>query len=221
MRHLPVCALGDVATPGRFTRAGARWDARLDRPMYRQTALRVDVDLPGPDLHHELAQLQARLEAPERPLGRLDPLVLDCHGLDFRIRQADGDYFIYVTDPVPGRLVGYIVLSRLVEVNRRADRYLRSPHAKVAQSHRRMGITSTVYRWWLDRGHNLMSGERQSPEAHRMWSSLSRDYRLIYVRLQDKRVTPIDGEISDELLGSLGTRMVLMGRGCDPDRFVH
>ena len=59
-----------------------------------------------------------------------------------------------------------------------------------------------------------MSGERQSPHAHQMWMSLARDYELAVVRVQDKRVLPVGSCTSEPVLGSLGTRMVLLGRGC-------
>jgi len=112
------------------------------------------------------------------------------------------------------------VLNRLVEVNRRADKHLRSPHAKVAQAYRRLGITSRIYRWWLDSGRNLMSGERQSPHAHQMWMSLARDYALAYVRLQDKQVLAVGDHAPESVVSSLGTRMVLLGRGCDVRQFA-
>ncbi len=200
-----------VAAPG-VTLAGRlrRGATRLSRLW---SELRIDVDLPADDLEHELAQLYARWIMSGADLADLG-VRASGDGLVFKTRQADGEQFIYVIDPARRRLAAYIVLSRLVEVNRRADRHLRSPHAKVAQAYRRRGIASRVYRWWLDAGRNLMSGERQSPHAHQMWMSLARDYELAVVRVQDKRVLPIGSCTSEPVLGSLGTRMVLLGRGC-------
>ena len=186
-----------VAAPG-VTLAGRlrRGATRLSRWW---SELRIDVDLPADDLEDELAQLYARWIMSGADLADLG-VRESGDGLVFKTRHADGEQFI--------------VLSRLVEVNRRADRHLRSPHAKVAQAYRRRGIASRVYRWWLDAGRNLMSGERQSPHAHQMWMSLARDYELAVVRVQDKRVLPVGSCTSEPVLGSLGTRMVLLGRGC-------
>ena len=187
--------------------------------LWRQWCeLRIDVDLPADDLEDELAKLYARWFLSDAKLDDLDAGP-SLHGLVFKTRQADGEQFIYVVDPARRVLAAYIVFSRLVEVNRRADKHLRSPHAKVAQAYRRLGITSRVYRWWLDAGRNLMSGERQSPHAHQMWMSLAKDYELAYVRVQDKQILPVDADAPESVVRRLGTRMVLLGRGCDASPF--
>ena len=182
--------------------------------------LRIDVDLPADDLEGELAQLYARWFMSGAALADIEGIGPSRHGLVFKTRHADGEHFIYVVDPVRRVLAAYIVLSRLVEVNRCADKHLRSPHAKVAQAYRRSGITSQVYRWWLDGGRNLMTGERQSPHAHGMWLSLARHYELAYVCLQDKRVLKVESEAPETVLDNLGTRMVLLGRGCAVSQFA-
>lgn len=206
-----------AAAPG-VTLAGhlRRGAAALSRLW---SELRIDVDLPADDLEDELAQLYTRWIMSGAQLDDLD-IRPTGDGLVFRTRQADGEQFIYVVDPARGVLAGYIVLNRLVEVNRRADKHLRSPHAKVAQAYRRLGIASRVYRWWLDAGRNLMSGERQSPHAHQMWMSLSRDYALAVVRVQDKQVLSVGDSAPEPVLGNLGTRMVLLGRGCELGQFA-
>ena len=208
-----------------------RWGllvAALDKPMRRRasllwrswTELRIDVDLPADDLEDELTQLYERWFASDATMDDLDGIGMSPHGLEFKARQADGEMFIYVVDPARRALAAYIVLNRLVEVNRQADKHLRSPHAKVAQAYRRLGITSAVYRWWLDAGRNLMSSERQSSHAHQMWMSLARDYQLVQVRLQDKQVHAVGAAACASVLHELGTRIVLLGRGCDVGAFA-
>ena len=184
------------------------------------TELRIDVDLPADDLEDELVQLYARWFMSGAAMADLGGIEPSPHGLVFKTRHADGEQFIYVIDPVRRVLAAYIVLSRLVEVNRQADKHLRSPHAKVAQAYRRMGITSQVYRWWLDAGRNLMSGERQSPHAHGLWMVLARDYELMYVQLQDKQIQPVQADPPESVLHQLGSRMVLLGRGCALKQFA-
>lgn len=182
--------------------------------------LRIDVELPEHELEDELAQLYERWFRSGVLLDDLHGIGPSRHGLVFKARQADGEWFIYVVDPARRLLVAYVVLSRLVEVNRHADKHLRSPHAKVAQAYRRLGITSMIYRWWLDAGRNLMSGERQSISANRMWISLARDYGLVHVRLQGKQLQVVSGATSEAVLHELGTRLVLLGRGCAAHAFV-
>jgi hypothetical protein len=194
----------------------ARWLRAPLRALSRAWAeLRIDVALPADELEHELTQLYERWFMSGASMDDLGGIGASHPGLLFKVRQADGEWFIYVVDPARRALAAYIVLSRLVEVNRQLDRQLRSPHAKVARAYRRLGITSAIYRWWLDGGRSLMSGERQSPHAHRMWMSLARDYELLQVRLQDKQLQVLDAADSASVLHALGTRMVLLGRGCD------
>ena len=194
---------------------------RHARGLWRSwTELRIDVDLPADDLEDELTQLYERWFASGASMDDLAGIGASPHGLVFKARHADGEMFIYVVDPARRVLAAYIVLSRLVEVNRLADKHLRSPHAKVAQAYRRLGITSMVYRWWLDAGRNLMSGERQSAHAHQMWMSLARDYELVHVRLQDKQVREVSVGARESVLHELGTRMVLLGRGCEIGAFA-
>lgn len=194
---------------------------RRARRLWRSwTELRIDVDLPADDLEDELTQLYERWFTSGASMDDLGDIGVSPHGLVFKARHADGEMFIYVVDPVRRVLAAYIVLSRLVEVNRQADKHVRSPHAKVAQAYRRLGITSMVYRWWLEGGRNLMSGERQSTHAHQMWMSLARDYKLVHVRLQDKQVQAVSPAASMSVLHELGTRMVLLGRGCEVGAFA-
>lgn len=101
--------------------------------------LRVDVELPEQDLEQELDALYARWISRGSGLTQVDDLHLPGHALTFWMREADGEYFIYVVDPARNRLAAYIVMSRLIELDRRADRHLRSPHSKVAADYRRMG----------------------------------------------------------------------------------
>jgi hypothetical protein len=129
------------------------------------------------------------------------------------MREADGEYFIYAVDPARKRLAAYIVMSRLIELDRRADRHLRSPHAKVAADYRRIGIASTVYRWWLASGRSLVSGARQSPAANQLWRSLARLHPVVYVSLAGKRVRALTPPLSVQARDDIDTRVVLLARG--------
>lgn len=212
-------AVKQLVLPGDATAAMMRRCGSALRRWWAE--LRIDVDLPADDLEAELEQLYARWFMSGAAVEDLDGLGPSPHGLVYKTRHADGEQFIYVIDPARRALAAYIVLSRLVEVNRHVDKHVRSPHAKVAQAYRRMGITSQVYRWWLDAGRNLMSGERQSPHAHGMWMSLAREYELAYVRLQHKQVHPLGAAAPGSVLHNLGTRMVLLGRGCAVSQFAR
>jgi len=174
--------------------------------------LRIDVRLDEPGLEGELDALRSRMPSID---GLVDESELYSLPPEFTVlaRQADGEYFIYVFDRLHDRLAAYVTLSRLIEVNRRADRHVRSPHAKVARAYRRRGIVSAVYRRWLESGVCLMSGARQSAAAHALWVSLSGTYRMAYVRLDNKKVILLDEPVLPEQIGHLNVRAVLAGEG--------
>lgn len=176
--------------------------------------LRIDVALPEQDMEREFDSLHARWASQWPHLEIPDGLSFPDQSLHFRMREADGEHFIYAIDRERNRLAAYIVMSRLIELDRRADRLLRSPHTKVAAAYRRMGIASTVYRWWLDSGRSLMSGARQSPAAYELWRSLARVRPSVYVSVAGKRVRALPSPISAQVRDDIETRLVLLGKGC-------
>lgn len=187
-----------------------KWAVRL-------AELRVDVFLPEDKVQSELDGLNQRRE---RLLGDAQ-LLPQLSGLptqlQVHVRQADGEFFVYVVDRYTGSIVAYVTLNRLIEINRRADALFRSPHTKVAKGYRRRGIASAVYRWWLDSGRSLMTGARQSPAARGLWLHMSREYQLTHVRLERKEVHELGNDLSSHELDQLNTRAVLLGRACDLD----
>ncbi|WP_083439069.1 N-acetyltransferase [Herbaspirillum autotrophicum] len=189
--------------------------------LLRILELRIDVQLPQPDLERELDTLNRRLRQPGDILYDLPLLDIDLPGLVFRYREADGEHYIYVEDLQRQCLAGYTVFNRLIELNRRQDRYLRAPHSKYDPAYQRRGIASAIYRWWLDAGNCLLSGARQSPAAHALWQSLSQRYALIYVDLRDKTLSYLGPEVSNQTREELHTRMILAGKNWDTGRLVE
>lgn len=190
------------------------WSARI-------LELRIDVNPQPSELERELEMLYRRLNRRDDPLYGLAVVHIDYQGLVFRYREADGEHYIYVEDPARGCLAGYTILNRLIEVNRRADRHLRAPHSKYAPEYQRRGIATAIYRWWLEAGHCLISGARQSRGAHALWSSLSKRYELIYVDLRDKTLRYLGRQVDRQTREDLHTRMMLLGTGWNMDRLAH
>jgi hypothetical protein len=194
-----------------------RWSAVQMQQWW--TELRIDVQLPPWNVESDLRRVQERMRRPGDALCRLEAIDVPVPGFAFRYRQADGDHFVYVEDLSCGRLAGYTVFNRLVELSRRADPHLRSPHSRYGSGYQRRGLATAVYRWALRRGMCLITGRRQSPGAHALWSSLSREYALGYVLLESKRLCWLGHEVDAQLLGGFQTRMVLLGEGWTPDHF--
>ena len=175
--------------------------------------LRVDVAQRPEQLQAELEELFERMNSPGDALHGLPTLELRHSGFAFRYRQADGEHYVYVQDLARGRLAGYTVFNRLIELNRRTERHLRAPHSKYARIYQRRGIASTIYSWWLDAGNCLISGARQSDGAHALWRSLGVRYRLICVEVRDKSLRYLGDDIAAYIKQDLQTRLILVGAG--------
>lgn len=115
---------------------------------------------------------------------------------------------------------GYTVFNRLIELDKRADRYLRAPHSKYALAYQRRGLASTVFRRALDGGMCLMSGARQSVGVHGVYQSLARHYPSGYVEVRDKRMRYLGDQVDDVVLEALHTRRVLLGAGWSLDKLA-
>ncbi|KRD49187.1 hypothetical protein ASE52_09985 [Acidovorax sp. Root275] len=197
------------------TPSAGGWLGRLGAVGHLLTELRIDVDLSGRDIQREFDALYDRIRTNPRTRDAMRPLALPLPGLEFRLREADGEYFVYAIDPLRNRIVAYTVFNRLVEVDRHTDRHLRAPHAKVVDGYRRMGIASAIYRWWLDSGRSLITGARQSAGAHGLWMALARDYELAAARIDThKRVQQLPLPPPPGFFNALDTRLVLVGRDC-------
>jgi hypothetical protein len=189
-------------------------------PSGHLTELRVDVQLRPDDLDAELAKLHARLDSPSDPLHRIPSIPSRLPGLVFRYRKADGEHYVYVQDLVRRRLAGYTVFNRLVELDRKADRYLRGPHSRYGADYQRRGIATAVYEWALNSGLCLISGPRQSQGAHALWMTLSRRHPLGFVDLRDKVLRLLGDDVDPAMMGDLHTRMLLLGKGWTFDHLM-
>ncbi|RYF15277.1 MAG: N-acetyltransferase [Comamonadaceae bacterium] len=183
--------------------------------------MRIDVQLPPLALEAELERIHARMQRTAGALSRLRTLDIRVTGLAFRHREADGEHYVYAQDLASGRLAGYTVFNRLIELDRRADPHLRAPHSRYARAWQRRGIASAVYRWALAGGMNLVTGARQSEGAHALWRKLARSHELGYVELKDKVLLHLGDSIDAQSLEDFHTRMVLLGRGWDLERFLR
>lgn len=183
----------------------------LSRPW--RTALRIDVDHSDASIESELDALYGRLHTPGDALNRCSGLPALQPGLRFHYREADGEHYVYVEDVARRRLAGYTVFNRLIEVDRRTDRHVRSPHSKYAAAYQGRGIASAIYGWALGRGFCLVSGARQSAGAHALWRSLARRHPLRWITVRARRLHDLGPEIPPVQAEALDTRMLLLGQG--------
>ena len=190
------------------------WAARTARALEAFRAeLRIDVRHPPETIAAELDALHRRLHAPDDALSGCAHLPIVAPGLTFRHREADGEHYVYVEDLAHGRLAGYTVFNRLIEVDRRTDRHVRAPHSKYAAAYQGRGIATAVYEWGLGSGFCLISGARQSEGAYALWRALGRRHCLGFVAIRDKRMHYLGAEVEPAVREDLHTRMILLGKG--------
>ncbi len=182
--------------------------------------LRIDVQHEPEGIDTELDQLYRRLNSPDDALSGTPAIATGLPDIVFRCREADGEYYVYAEDIGRRRLAGYTVFNRLVELNRRIERQMRSPHSKYAPDYQRHGIASAVYACALDAGFCLISGARQSAGAHALWRALARRHALGYVAMHDKSLRYLGPHVDGTLRDDLSTRMILFGRGWDATRLT-
>lgn len=188
--------------------------------LARILELRIDVQHGAEEIEAELDTLHGRLYTPGDILHGISVYETDLPGLVFRYRQADGEHYVYVEDIERGRLAGYTVFNRLIEVGKRADRYVRAPHSKYAQEYQRRGLATAVYEWGLERGLCLITGARQSPGANALWHALSRHYPLGYVDVRNRSLRYLGDSVPQAVHDDLHTRMILIGKGWSVERLV-
>jgi len=190
------------------------------RPAERRHTmeLRVDVQLGSAEVDDELKSLHNRLVRSGILRRRTQIIKTPIADLRFHHREADGEHYIYVEDAARGCLAGYTVFNRLIEVNRRLDRFVRAPHSKYATDYQRRGIATAVYEWALAQGFCLVSGARQSPGAHALWQTLAKRHRLEYIDIRDKCMHVLGAQVDPSTEYRLQTRMLLLGRGWAVDQ---
>ena len=190
------------------------------RPCARRHTmeLRVDVQWGAAEVEDELKLLHARLQRSGLLEHGTRIIKTPIPDLIFRHREADGEHYIYVEDVARGCLAGYTVFNRLIEVNRRLDRFVRAPHSKYAGAYQRRGIATVVYEWALGQGMCLISGARQSQGANALWRSLATRHRLEYIDIRNKCIHLLGASVDQATQDSLQTRMLLFGDGWDVDR---
>ena len=186
------------------------WASWLNRPV----ELRIDVSpIPPKQLEGECASIHDRINTPGDRLFGIPEIPLSDPRFAIRYREADGEFYVYVEDLQAHRIAGFTVFSRLIELDKRADRVIRGPHSKFDPVYQRKGLASCLYRWALDAGLCLVTGARQSPGAHALWHKLAREYKLGFVDISDKKMRYLGTSVAPEVLNQLNTRMFLLGKG--------
>ena len=132
-------------------------------------------------------------------------------GIVLRVYNMETAYKIVVSDD--GKPVGFIDFVRPANLAGKPAKKLAAntftPHSGIKKSHTGRGIVSTIYRWFLDAGHNLITGHEQTEASNAMWKSLARHYDWMLVDKYGRKIeNPTDEDGTDPT-----TRIVLFGKG--------
>jgi hypothetical protein len=125
-------------------------------------------------------------------------------GYTFMVFPMTKDEYPYYA---PG---GYFVFERPTRLGglRWAD-CVRTPHAALLPELRGRGIAKLVYRWVLDAGYALVTGNRQTPDSHALWRSLAKNYELALVG----KAGVLPSWSIEAATASPAIRLLLLGRG--------
>lgn len=135
-------------------------------------------------------------------------------------RIADGEWYVYVEDVGRARLAGCTVFNRVVEIDRRLDPHVRSPHSRFRRAYQRLGLATRIYAEVLEGGTCLLSGARQSPAAHALWQALGRRHPLWYVNVRERRLALLGTGVAPAVFQDLHTRLLLCGAGWDAEHLA-
>lgn len=86
---------------------------------------------------------------------------------------------------------------------------VRTPHSGLKEKYHGKGLAKMIYRWFLDAGHILVTGDLQTPASNALWKSLSRNYEVVFF---DDRGEFIDAP-TERQATQRNVRMALLGTG--------
>lgn len=182
--------------------------------------MRIDVDRGGTRLEAELDALYPHCLKNAAADGTIFLPELHDSPLSRYRRTADGETFLYIEDPEKRWLAGSISLNRVTGMDRRLDRFIRSPHSRLREPYQCQGLATRLYLEALNAGLCLLSGARQSPGALQLWRSLSEYYPLHHVRLEGKLLVDLGRSIEWRTFEDLHTRLLLCGAGWSANQLL-
>lgn len=118
-------------------------------------------------------------------------------------------YRVFLLDS--DKLIGFVYFEtpKRFESSKQMFPHTYTPHAGIKKAYSGNKYISAVYKWFLDAGHNLITGHEQTEASNALWRSLARSYDLQFINGKGdviKDITPEKAQQQD-------TRMLLLGKG--------
>lgn len=182
--------------------------------------MRIDVDRDGSRLNAELDALYPACLREAAADGTVFLASMKDTPLPRYRRTAGKETYLYIEDPGKRWLAGTTSFNRVVGLDRRLDKHVRSPHSRYREPYQRLGLAKRIYLEALDAGLCLLSSARQSPGALQLWRSLSQHYPLHHVQMQGKVLVDLGRSIEWRTFEDLHTRLLLCGAGWSAERLL-
>ena len=174
-------------------------------------SLRVDEKIISSDLE-DLNKRLASGELKLKIVKRFSKFILAHASSDLLFNR----YMLLVDDTIIGE----------VKLEPTQFKFLVTPHSVLAKAHRGQGLMPQVYDWLLNKGYCFGSGEAQSKGANVLWSKLAKRHPWFLVNVKGSSdfvgfgsIQFIGQSASKSVLNSTNTRIIMLGRGWDLDKF--
>jgi hypothetical protein len=119
----------------------------------------------------------------------------------FPVVKEDGDEFI----------AGFVEFTWPEKLGQRRSwaKNVRTPHSGLLQQYQGRGIVKMIYKWFLDSGHIMVTGDLQTPSSNALWKSLANQYEVVFF---DEKGEFIDNPTPAQAQKK-NVRMAMLGKG--------
>jgi len=120
------------------------------------------------------------------------------------IKTGERGFYVAIED-IDNCIVGAV---ELITRNYKSFGRVLEPHSFIEKEYRGRGYVESVYRWLLDNGFRLVSGDRQTACSNGLWKKLSADYEFNYYNNWEDKVIPVN-EMTERTLENSYIRKTL------------
>lgn len=114
-------------------------------------------------------------------------------------------YRVYLVNKATDYAIGVVEFSQ-------ADRkfpWAFTPHSGFLPGHQGLGYGYSIYKWFLDDGNILITGQASTALARKLWAKLGKAYPLHYMNIETFELIPK----TEKALSTEHGAMLLLGKG--------
>lgn len=122
--------------------------------------------------------------------------------------------FILPSGKTAAPLVAYARFLTPPELPHQLTRIVFEPHSLVVDRYRGRGFMRTIYSWFLDSGHCLISTSSHTKDAGKMWDWLASKYKRVFVNVWSQK------QVKENRSDDDNVRALLIGRSVNKNRVL-